>query len=1123
MKTFRIAIRQQLAALVCICVLLSLGVLAIVLAVVTQNYVLGLRAERLELVAKLKAAQIREAITFYRSQALSISTRDTIQRALGRYNVGNHTAQNWESSTSSFQVSLNSQDTLISATIYSLDFVSLLTATNNYTETSVVADLPAQLYPLSLGYHPDKSLTDLNGIFMGPYGVENEIVLSITIPIYNATSGQLNEIAGYLTVVSDASQLASMVADRSVLSEPSQYSLIGAYPAIDINSTQFVYLVPPTYDTYLFGKVFNVDTYDAAERVLLHQESGSMIKTESATNKDVSTGYSPIDIGFSNWAILVEVRTSDVYHPINHLRNISLATVFSLAAFMCIITLPIAHFAVRPIVRLRAATEKTTAPPSYSEGESSYNVSNGGTGNSQDSFAHHRYEQSDETDEFKAPTFRIPGMVYQKPRPLIVDELSELTTTYNNMTKELRKQYENLEDRVRDRTKELEAAKVLAECANEAKSVFIANITHELRTPLNGILGMTAISMSEQDPRRVQKNLGIIYKSGELLLHLLTDLLIFSRNQLGKMTVDENEFKMSEIANQIRAIFLKQAMSVKVGLSLDLMPQKIETMVLLGDSNRMLQIIINLISNGLKFTPEGGSIQVRIICLGSVDLVTDGRIESITTSRRDVRDVSEHKSQNAYNEKYGYGGKKAESVDLVETEKTGSRVSLNTKSASQSIRSKEQRSLSDTSFDNEEQGFGEHAKFSVPAIIRSQTPRLTTADIQRQNSAISKTGGIPLISPSISFTSRWRQKTSHNRYSTPESGSRLTAQSARSASPHSRPAQPKPMTDCFQEGQYLLFEFQVEDNGPGIPEHLHQRIFEPFVQGDQALSRKYGGAGLGLSICKQLAEMMNGSIEVESVEGLGSTFTLRVRLRYLKDVALSVVEDIPELEISDGSAVEPECPSPRGGALSQLGASSFFLNKSTTQPMNVITTYDDTDTISSMHSSIRSIAASLKVLMSSADGSNTSGSTNTPLSRDELPPPTRKIQILVVEDNRVNQQVVLRMLALESIASVVIAKDGNEAVEKVKSHCVDGKYFDIIFMDIQMPNLDGLQATRIIRQEYYYKHPIVALTAYADDSNVKECMDAGMNNFLTKPIKRSQLCEILDEYCDSRERNKSED
>ncbi|KAK9313053.1 hypothetical protein V1524DRAFT_220301 [Lipomyces starkeyi] len=1157
MKTFRIAIRRQLSALVYFCVLLSLGVLAIVLAVVTQNYVLSLRAERLQLVAELMSAQIVQAIGFYWAQAVSLTTRNTVQASLGRYISGNHSQSNWEAALASFRVSLNSEDTLIAASLYSTNFVSLLNATNNYTDTAVVQNLPTALYPLHQNHTASDSLTVLDGIIRGPYPSADEIVMSITIPVLNATNDRTIDegASGYMTVVYNAAPLFSIVSDTTSLNEWAQYSVLGLYPDDTVGATSFVYLLPPTYDKELFRQTFSFDTYPAAQQALLHNSTGAMIDSRNPLVSNISVGYAPVDVYFGIWAITVEVYSSDVYQPIYHLRNIALATVFSLAIFMCIITLPIAHFAVRPIVQLRAATEQTTAPHyhnSRSHQSLTYSPGPGGDGHgSGDGSVYRRRELTRDTDsEFRVSSFRIPGMVPQKRRPLFSDELTELTTTFNEMTKELRKQYEHLEDRVRERTQELEAAKMQAEAANEAKSVFIANITHELRTPLNGILGMTAVSLTETDPHRIQKSLNIIHKSGELLLHLLTDLLIFSRNQLGKMPLEEKEFKLMEIVSQLKAIFQKQASSVRVDLTIGLMPPRIETMVLWGDANRILQIIINLVSNGLKFTPENGAIHVRIICLGpAADNPAMSNLKASGSTRRVNGKVSTDHNSSVLNEKRGSGNIGDIEILDVSAPSDGNVSSKKYANFSEQERQSSPATTSDASvsYDNEKiESFAsslaasEAPRFSRPkrqlsiGIPPWDTKSESTSPIRTARTGnpsslatvttfngVARSGGDGSLSSLRQIGHSLHLSQSIRQHATPESApagnfhatTHSGSLSPRSASPFA-PQLSANVLEGDLSGQCLLFEFQVEDNGPGIPDHLQQRIFEPFIQGDQALSKKYGGAGLGLSICKQLAELMGGTIELESVEGIGSTFTFRVRLPYVKDIELSITDqefsESTTVEQSPGSTTRVDTAGTHGGSLAGLGSTSYFLSKNSASNGNSLPCDDDdVGSIISTASSIRSLAGSLKVLVNDVQTVVANGDLV-----NLVPKGPKQIHILVAEDNRVNQQVVLRMLRLEKIKSVEIAKDGYDAIERVKKSRDAGKYFDIVFMDIQMPNLDGLQATRVIRQELDYRYPIVALTAYADDSNVKECMDAGMNNFLTKPIKREQLHEILDEYCD---------
>ena len=104
------------------------------------------------------------------------------------------------------------------------------------------------------------------------------------------------------------------------------------------------------------------------------------------------------------------------------------------------------------------------------------------------------------------------------------------------------------------------------------------------------------------------------------------------------------------------------------------------------------------------------------------------------------------------------------------------------------------------------------------------------------------------------------------------------------------------------------------------------------------------------------------------------------------------------------------------------------------------------------------------------------------------------------------------MILISISLDVTIAKDGQEAFDMVKESMEQKRLFNLIFMDIQMPNIDGLQSTRLIRQ-MGYSAPIVALTAFAEESNVQECMESGMDFFLPKPIRRPQLKQVLKRYC----------
>ena len=122
-----------------------------------------------------------------------------------------------------------------------------------------------------------------------------------------------------------------------------------------------------------------------------------------------------------------------------------------------------------------------------------------------------------------------------------------------------------------------------------------------------------------------------------------------------------------------------------------------------------------------------------------------------------------------------------------------------------------------------------------------------------------------------------------------------------------------------------------------------------------------------------------------------------------------------------------------------------------------------------------------------------------------------KLRVLVADDNSTNIEVVSKMLKLEDVYDVTIATDGQEAYDLVKANMEKNQRFDVIFMDIQMPNLDGLQSTRLIRK-MGYSAPIVALTAFSEESNVKECIESGMDEFLAKPIRRPALKQVLKKF-----------
>jgi osomolarity two-component system sensor histidine kinase SLN1 len=332
--------------------------------------------------------------------------------------------------------------------------------------------------------------------------------------------------------------------------------------------------------------------------------AGSLLSTTNENNVSVSVGYAKLGTPLVDWLLIVEQSHSEAWIPIYQLRSVVLACVFGAVGLMLIVIVPFVHYSIRPIRRLREATKKSIAPPGYTPNGSIRSDQMDDPGNtsggevadeenvrsprSKKSFiirlrnltsTGRRKSKAERVEDLRRRGFRIPAKV-QDRKHWIHDEITDLTgiepthsviyvliylATFNAMSDELLLQYTSLESKVAARTQELEISKKAAEAANESKTLFIANISHELKTPLNGILGMCAVCMSEDDLPKIKRSLQVVYKSGDLLLHLLNDLLTFSKNQIGQqLSLDEREFHLNDIKTQILTIFNQQVQEGRI-------------------------------------------------------------------------------------------------------------------------------------------------------------------------------------------------------------------------------------------------------------------------------------------------------------------------------------------------------------------------------------------------------------------------------------------------------------------------------------------------------------------------------------------------------------------------------
>ncbi|KAI1384329.1 uncharacterized protein F4822DRAFT_66959 [Hypoxylon trugodes] len=289
----------------------------------------------------------------------------------------------------------------------------------------------------------------------------------------------------------------------------------------------------------------------------------------------------------------------------------------------------------------------------------------------------------------------------------------------------------------------------------------------------------------------------------------------------------------------------------------------------------------------------------------------------------------------------------------------------------------------------------------------------------------------------------------------------------------------------------IEIKFVIEDTGIGIEEDVLKRLFQPFSQGDASTARKFGGTGLGLTISKNLVDLMRGRITLESTINHGTTATFWIPFNKPQNPQREALVDIGRLPDRLQSEMSVSCNSSEHEHF--LGTPPAELNSG------------------SMEKSRRPRPRRPANLMAPFT-----------FETDDLPRSERaKVQVLVVEDNAVNQQIATKTIKKLGF-NVCAAWNGKEALEHLEA-CRLGKYAkpDIILMDVQMPVIDGYKCTHILRHHVPYKSytndvPIVAMTASAIQGDREKCTKAGMDDYLSKPVKSNTLERMLVRWSKSR-------